>query len=366
MQNCKKAKLAFLLICFLLTGPLFAGASKKQKRPPTWMTEQIAHDFAPFKAHTITHKMVDDIMKDEARALSLRLIRCTLKNGVPSFEYPREENEADIWKTRREYMEKAFTFLATKRELPDLDFVFSLHDELVDHPNPAVPIFCFCQNTAASAGRILIPDFEALMLTPPLIKQVNRGIEKTPWGKKRDQLFWRGATTGTFFTADNIEKCHRVQLVKMSIEHPKLINARLTTLVQGAEKFPEEFQPYMGKFASVPKHLKYKYQLLIDGNSAAFSRAYWQLFSNSVIFKQASPYIQWFYGALKPNIHYISVKRDLSNLIDKLSWAKRNENLCKKISEQAQEFAKQNLTQEAIFEYLYLVLLEYATKQAQS
>ena len=41
--------------------------------------------------------------------------------------------------------------------------------------------------------------------------------------------------------------------------------------------------------------------------------------------KQDSEYYEHFYRQMKPNKHYIPVKHDLSDLIEKIKWAKAND-----------------------------------------
>lgn len=71
-------------------------------------------------------------------------------------------------------------------------------------------------------------------------------------------------------------------------------------------------------------HFQYKYQLNIDGTVAAYRFPY-LLAGDAVVFKQDSYYYEHFYKSLKPNIHYIPFKRDLSDLEEKLKWAKSHD-----------------------------------------
>lgn len=59
----------------------------------------------------------------------------------------------------------------------------------------------------------------------------------------------------------------------------------------------------------------------MDGTVAAYRFPYLML-GNSLVLKQDSPYYEHFYTHLKPGVHYIPVKRDLSDLIEKIKWAK--------------------------------------------
>ena len=111
------------------------------------------------------------------------------------------------------------------------------------------------------------------------------------------------------------------------------------------------------------QQIQYKYQLLIDGNSCSYGRAFWQLFSNSVILKQDSDAIQWYYRALIPYVHYVPIKHDLEDLQSQLAWVLAHDTDAKKISKQAQMFATRNLSNKQILYYTYLLLCAYATLQ---
>ena len=41
-----------------------------------------------------------------------------------------------------------------------------------------------------------------------------------------------------------------------------------------------------------------------------------------LMLKQDSPYYEHFYKQLKPYEHYIPIKRDISDLLEKIQWAK--------------------------------------------
>lgn len=68
-------------------------------------------------------------------------------------------------------------------------------------------------------------------------------------------------------------------------------------------------------------HHQYKYQINIDGTVAAYRLPY-LLAGDSVVFKQDSGYYEHFYGELRPWEHYIPVRADLGDLLDKIQWAR--------------------------------------------
>lgn len=70
--------------------------------------------------------------------------------------------------------------------------------------------------------------------------------------------------------------------------------------------------------------LQYKYQISIDGTVAAYRLPY-LLGGSGVVLKQDSPYYEFFYHDLEPFVHYIPFKRDLSDLIEKVSQCRAPE-----------------------------------------
>lgn len=66
---------------------------------------------------------------------------------------------------------------------------------------------------------------------------------------------------------------------------------------------------------------QYKYQLNIDGTVAAYRFPY-LMAGGSLILKQESNYYEHFYNQLKPYEHFIPLKPDLSDVVEKIRWAK--------------------------------------------
>lgn len=158
----------------------------------------------------------------------------------------------------------------------------------------------------------------------------------------------------------------RIKLVQMAKEFPELVDAKLTGQIGNhpESSIRQKTLPYWVE-GSLPisAHLQYKYQILADGHVSAFSRAYWQLFSNCLIFKQNSPWYQWYYRALQPYEHYIPYEADASDLAEKIMWAIQNDDIAHRIANNANDFAKNNLKHSDIMLYVYLLLNEYAKLQ---
>lgn len=98
----------------------------------------------------------------------------------------------------------------------------------------------------------------------------------------------------------------------------------------------------------------------MDGTVAAY-RLPFLLVGDSVVLKQESPYYEHFYQDLIPNIHYVPIKKDLSNLVDVIKWLQKNDETAQNISQHAQDFARNNLMPKDVFCY-YVVLFKVRSK----
>ena len=58
-------------------------------------------------------------------------------------------------------------------------------------------------------------------------------------------------------------------------------------------------------------------------------------------------------------IHYIPIKKDLSDLIEKIKWCKKNDKICEKIAENAKKFAKKYLSENGCMDFLQNILYKY-------
>ena len=221
------------------------------------------------------------------------------------------------------------------------------------------------------------------------IKEVLKYRNSLTWDQKIPKCFWRG------YLSDNMRsypfQMPDGSLVALSPRmiihilhhfHPSFIDAKITNLnpldkdnfptqaisnILGLEKndYPVglygslEINPRM----SIEDHLKYRYQIVLDGVHATNPGYLWRLLSGSLVFKQESPFSQWFYAGLKPNVHFIPVNRDLSNLLEKLQYTIKDDAESKNIALQATEFAETYLYPDKFFEHAHYVLSRYAQKQ---
>lgn len=174
-----------------------------------------------------------------------------------------------------------------------------------------------------------------------------------PYENKISKAIWRGSTTGNkeLYKYKKNWKYTRLEIINKSRERPDLIDAKITNIVQYCLERYERFITYFDLNDSYNKSLKmkineqvkYKYIIIADGNVNTYGLL-WALAANVVILKQESDFIQYFetdlyHESIKEWIHYIPIKRDFSDLIEKIEWLKNNDEEGKKISDNAYNYA---------------------------
>lgn len=104
------------------------------------------------------------------------------------------------------------------------------------------------------------------------------------------------------------------------------------------------------KYISTPDLVK-KYSILIDIEGRGYSgRLKHLLWSHRPLLFVDRPYKEYFFIHLKEWVHYIPVKRDLSDLIEKTEWCLNNYDKALVIAENAYQFSKTYLTRNACYE----------------
>lgn len=67
------------------------------------------------------------------------------------------------------------------------------------------------------------------------------------------------------------------------------------------------------------------------------------LFGNSVIFKAESDYIEFYYGGLKPDVHYVSIQPNMTDLKEKFDFAIAHDDMMEKIASNMQKSAHESM-----------------------
>jgi hypothetical protein len=328
--------------------------NKLKMSPPSWMREQILEDFQDYQEKSISSKNITSTFQQIQKTLgpNSQFVRYRVFRNELYRYFP--ENEPISLKDNS--TEKALKTILVSTSLPDLDFIISFNDGIWPHDQ-----YYLTKNIEEQAPllvsakiigmhhTILIPDWRSIgAWWIADSKAILAKKDLVSWEKKKEMAIWRGGLTNP----------HRQDLCQLSFQFPDYLDARISL----GETRPVD-QKFIGNRLSWEELMRYKYLPYMDGVMCASPALQWRLLSGSLTFKPDSSEIQWFYRALRPFVHYVPIKADLSDLIEKLEWAKTHDAECKQIASQASQFALGNLLYPEVLFYFYQVLQTYASLQ---
>ncbi|XP_075932270.1 protein O-glucosyltransferase 3 [Anarhichas minor] len=244
--------------------------------------------------------------------------------------------------------------LTRKVRVPDVEFFINVGDwPLETRRADAVPVLSWCGSV--DTRDIVLPTYEVTHSTLETMRGVTndllsiQGNTGPPWMNKTDRAFFRGR--------DSREE--RLQLVSLSKKSPELLDAGITGWFFFRDREKDVGKaPLVGFF----DFFKYKYQVNVDGTVAAYRFPYLML-GNSLVLKQDSQYYEYFYGHLTAGTHYVSVQRNLSDLLDKIQWAKENDAEAQEIARAGQAVVRELLQPGRLYCYYYTVMHMYSERQ---
>ena len=191
------------------------------------------------------------------------------------------------------------------------------------------------------------------------------------WDRKKPIALFRGSSTGKGIT---IENNMRLKVSYMSsslnlkdpIDNLNYLDAGITkwnvrprklSNNQKLQTINVESLPFgLSNYLSLTEQSEYKYIIHIDGHVSAF-RLSLELSMKSVVLLVESEWEIWYSNKLKPYIHYVPIKKDLSDLIDQIKWCKNNDEKCKNIAKNAFDFYNNFLNKNAILDYFQKTLV---------
>ena len=193
---------------------------------------------------------------------------------------------------------------------------------------------------------IPVPNYDDLLFILGRRNDLNSSMFTADWASKTiEKAVFRGGSTGCGYT---VETNMRMKLANM--ESP-LIDAAITSKGKTIETKSIKFDPKYGigminseikaapKFLSMVEQSQYKYIIHVDGNVNAY-RLLTTMLTGSLILRVMSEYTSWVDHLLVPNVHYIPVKPDLSDLVAKIEWCKSHDLKASKIANAGFEFAR--------------------------
>jgi hypothetical protein len=343
--------------------------AKLTSTPPSWIVKQIDQDFRDFEGRGVTASALEK---------TFQYICQNVSQKTPFYHYRILDNqlykfvpEGSRFSDTDNSFEKSFKTLLIYAKVPDVDFILCPMDGM---PEPYMPPDFYRMKDSQDQAPILAqaklkePLTKYIALIPDQFSlqdgwdadahEVLALSKKIGWEQKKEMAVWRGGPTDLGVPnrqlVPNFESSPRFKLCKQSAENPSLVDAGFNWVEEHQKPLLQK-EGVIREGLSKRDHLLCKYLPALDGHMCTYPGYQWRLLSNSVCFKQESDQVQWFYPELKPYVHYIPVKNDMSDFLSQIEWAKSHDDEAREISKQAQNFARDHLLMEGNYFYLYLV-----------
>jgi hypothetical protein len=137
----------------------------------------------------------------------------------------------------------------------------------------------------------------------------------------------------------------RWQMYALAREHPGLFDVQHVSWVPDPSGAP--MSSAAGNHLSLHEQVR-RWGLLIDIEGRGWSaRLKLLLHSGRPVFIQERPWSEWFWPALRPMEHFIPVRRDLSDLVERVEWALAHPDEARAIGARGQALAQSQLTRSA-------------------
>lgn len=162
-----------------------------------------------------------------------------------------------------------------------------------------------------------------------------------------NRVGWFGNLTSPM--SDVSEYYTRPKLKRIGDAHPDLFDIHHVGVVDNY--VDERCKGYL----SLPEMVaQYAYVLDIGGNGYS-GRLKYLLFSRRPLILVARDFVEYFHHQLVPYKHYVPVKKDLSDLVEKAEWMRTHPEECRAMADTALTFALEEFQMEKIIDRIFSV-----------
>ncbi|NP_001032511.1 protein O-glucosyltransferase 1 precursor [Danio rerio] len=246
--------------------------------------------------------------------------------------------------------------------LPDLEVVINVRDypQVPGWIQPVLPVLSFSKTkdyqdimypawTFWEGGPAVWPIYPTGLGRWDLMRDdLKRSVEQWPWKKKSPKGFFRGSRTSS----------ERDPLILLSRAAPDLVDAEYTKN-QAWKSDKDTLGKPPAKEVTLVDHCEYKYLFNFRGVAASFRLKHLFL-CGSLVFHVGEEWIEFFYIQLKPWVHYIPVKQDLSDLSELLQFVKENDAVAEEIAIRGRNFILDHLRMEDLYCYWEMLLTDFS------
>jgi hypothetical protein len=303
-----------------------------------------------------------------------KYIKKELKKPARILQCIFKEQYKPITEETRYVEENLYVNIVKNMKLPNGVFILNLTDAIILKANGREPFpmvtgdlplneYNFTEHipilTMSGQNNYLdipIPNYDDIDFS----KKKDYELFNTIWKEKKTKAVFRGGAGGCGYTAETNQ---RLKLVTFKND---LLDVGLTTKNKTIDSKSIKFDPIYGigmlntniksaNFVSIQEQSNYKYIIHVDGNIQAY-RLLTTMRTGSLILRVKSEYISWVDHLIKPNVHYILINADLSNLEERLQWCIQNDKKCETIAKNSLEFSTTILDETIIKKYFQKIL----------
>ena len=131
------------------------------------------------------------------------------------------------------------------------------------------------------------------------------------------------------------------------------INIKFTSVAGGGKRIPANIGgvykgwkavgfPVAGELMTLEELAKYKYHIdLGGGGGTTWTGTLQKLFMPGLLFHHVTPTKDYIHDLIQPWVHYVPVRSDLEDLLDKLEWAESHPDEARQISDNATKFVRE-------------------------
>ncbi|XP_041936970.1 protein O-glucosyltransferase 1 isoform X1 [Alosa sapidissima] len=246
--------------------------------------------------------------------------------------------------------------------LPDMEMVINVRDypQVPHWAQPALPVLSFSKTpdyqdimypawTFWEGGPAVWPIYPTGLGRWDLMRDdLQKSAAQWPWKKKRSKGFFRGSRTSA----------ERDPLILLSRGQPELVDAEYTKN-QAWKSEKDTLGRPPAKEISLVDHCEYKYLFNFRGVAASFRLKHLFL-CGSLVFHVGEEWLEFFYPQIRPWVHYIPVKQDLSDARDLLQFVKENDNVAEVIAKRGERFILDHLRMADVSCYWENLLSQFA------
>lgn len=247
------------------------------------------------------------------------------------------------------------------KDLPDTEFILNTMDwPQTQKWTKKLPVFSFSK-VAAEHSDIMYPAWTFWEGGPAVwpiypnglgrwdqqLKAIPKAAKKWPWNKKLKKAFFRGSRTSP----------ERDPLVLLSRKEPELVDASYTKN-QGWKSDKDTLGAKPATEISLEDHCEFKYLFNFRGVAASFRFKHLFL-CDSLVYHVDEKWLEFFYTAMKPWVHYIPVSSDLKEAKKLIQFAIENDDIAKAIARRGRKFILEHLRMSDVTCYWKELLTEY-------